>query len=112
MEADVSEKVGTGTPGQTESERMALVFKALGHPTRLRIVEHLIRINACVCREIVDIFPFSQSTVSQHLKILKDSGIVCGEVEGPKTWFCVDRQVLEEFKGWVALLGENGDGER
>lgn len=81
--------------------KISKIFKALGHPTRVKIIEHLIKINTCVCGEIVDIFPFSQSTISQHLKILKDSGIVCGEVEGPKTYFCVDKAVLDEFKKYI-----------
>lgn len=87
-----------------DTEKLAKIFKALGHPTRIRIVEHLIRINTCVCGDIVDIFPFSQSTISQHLKHLKESGIVCGEVEGPKTYFCVDKQVLNELKAYMETL--------
>ena len=83
------------------TEQSAKIFKALGHPTRLKIVEHLIHIDTCVCGEIVDIFPFSQSTISQHLKLLKEAGIVCGEIEGPKTYFCVDKRILNEFKTWV-----------
>lgn len=86
------------------TEQLAKIFKALGHPTRIKIVEHLIRINTCVCGEIVNIFPFSQSTISQHLKILKESGIVCGEVEGPKTYFCVDKTVLEQFRQYIKTL--------
>ncbi|WP_022666782.1 ArsR/SmtB family transcription factor [Desulfospira joergensenii] len=85
-------------------EEQAAVFKALGHPTRLKIVRHLIEINTCVCKEIVNIFPYSQSTISQHLKHLKACGIVCGEVEGPKTHFCVDRQVLKKVKEYVKDL--------
>lgn len=87
-----------------ETEQLARIFKALGHPTRVKIVEHLIRINTCVCGEIVDIFPYSQSTISQHLKQLKEAGIVCGEVEGPKTYFCVDKGVLAEFKSYINAL--------
>lgn len=86
------------------TEQIAKIFKALGHPTRVKIVEHLIAINTCVCGEIVNIFPFSQSTISQHLKLLKESGIVCGEVEGPKTYFCVDKQVLTQFKNYIKNL--------
>jgi len=86
------------------TEQLAKIFKALGHPTRVQIVEHLIDINTCVCGEIVDIFPFSQSTISQHLKVLKDSGIVYGEVEGPKTNFCVDKGNLKQFKQYVQDL--------
>lgn len=84
-----------------DTEQAAKIFKALGHPTRVKIVRHLIEINTCVCGQIVDIFPYSQSTISQHLKLLKESGIVCGEVEGPKTYFCVDKAVLEQFKTFI-----------
>ena len=86
------------------SEKLAGIFKALGHPTRIKIIEHLIQINTCICGDIVDIFPYSQSTISQHLKILKASGIVCGEVEGPKTYFCVDKQVLAQLKNYIKAL--------
>lgn len=91
-------------PMEMTTEQIAKIFKALGHPTRVKIVEHLIQINTCVCGEIVDIFPFSQSTISQHLKLLKESGIVCGEVEGPKTYFCVDKAVLSQFKAYIQNL--------
>jgi len=87
-----------------ETEQAAKIFKALGHPTRIKIVRHLIEIDTCICGEIVGIFPYSQSTISQHLKILKESGIVCGEVEGPKTYFCVDKTVLKQFKQFVNTL--------
>jgi DNA-binding transcriptional ArsR family regulator len=90
------------------TKELARVFKAMGHPTRIQIVEHLLKRNSCICGEIVDIFPFSQSTISQHLKILKDSGIVCGEIEGPKTCYCVDAQILKEFKDYVSNLN-HGD---
>jgi len=85
-------------------EQVAGIFKALGHPTRIKIIEHLIAINTCVCGDIVNIFPFSQSTISQHLKQLKDSGLVCGEMKGPKTYFCVDQQVLADLKAYVNQL--------
>lgn len=87
-----------------EAEKLAQIFKALGHPTRIKIVEHLINMDTCVCGEIVNIFPFSQSTISQHLKHLKTSGIVCGEVEGPKTRFCVDKQILNQVKAYIKTL--------
>lgn len=87
-----------------DTEQLAKIFKALGHPTRVKIVEHLIEINTCVCGDIVDIFPFSQSTISQHLKQLKEAGLVCGEVEGPKTYFCVDKNILEKLKTYMQNL--------
>ena len=85
-------------------ERLARMFKALGHPTRLRIIKHLMAIKACVCGELVDIFPFAQSTISQHLKLLKEAGIVCGQIEGPKTYFCVDKQALKDLMTCMELL--------
>lgn len=74
------------------------ICKALGHPARIRIVEHLKAIDQCICGEIVQILPLAQSTVSQHLKVLKDTGLVKGEVEGPRTCYCLDREILERFK--------------
>ena len=87
-----------------KTDRLAKIFKALGHPTRIKIVEHLNEIDSCICGEIVEIFPFSQSTISQHLKHLRESGIVCGEIEGPKTYFCVDKAVLHEIKHFINNL--------
>ena len=91
-------------PSQLNTDQLAKIFKALGHPTRIKIIEHLLKHDTCICGEIVDILPFSQSTVSQHLKILKDSGIVYGEIEAPKTCYCIDNTVLNEFKKYVSHL--------
>ncbi len=79
-------------------EDLAHMFKALGHPARIRIINHLKAEDRCICGEIVEILPLSQSTVSQHLKILKDSGLIFGEVEGPRTCYCLDKAVLARFK--------------
>ena len=76
----------------------ARICKALGHPARIQIVEHLKAIDHCICSEIVQILPLAQSTVSQHLKVLKTAGLVKGEVEGPRTCYCLDKEVLEDFK--------------
>jgi ArsR family transcriptional regulator len=74
------------------------ICKAMGHPARVRIVEHLKAIDNCICGEIVQILPLAQSTVSQHLKVLKAAGLVKGEVEGPRTCYCLDREMLARFK--------------
>jgi len=87
-----------------DTEKLAKRFKALGHPTRIKIVKHLIRINACVCGEIVDIFSHSQSTISQHLKQLKESGIVRSEVKGSKTYFFLNKEVLQQLKAHIDKL--------
>lgn len=80
-----------------DAERFAQICKALAHPVRVRIVEHLKAMDRCICGQIVEILPLAQSTVSQHLKILKASGLVQGSVEGPCTCYCLDRAVLDEF---------------
>lgn len=87
-----------------EREELADIFKALAHPVRLKIIEHLKRVNCCICGEIVAILPLSQSTVSQHLKHLKASGLVKGEIEGPRTCYCIDHDVLDRLKKAVAGL--------
>ena len=87
-----------------DADALAEMCKALGHPSRIRIVEHLKSIDRCVCGEIVQILPLAQSTVSQHLKVLKDAGIVRGEVEGPRTCYCLDKEMLRRFKASVNSL--------
>ena len=81
-----------------EAEQFSKICKALGHPARVRIVEYLREADQCICGEIVDMLPLAQSTVSQHLKILKESGLVKGEIEGPRTCYCLDRAVMDLFK--------------
>ena len=77
---------------------------AIAHPARLRIVRLLIGREACVCGEIVDCLPLAQSTVSQHLKILKESGLIQGEVDGPKVCYCINPDKLKQLKTLVAGL--------
>ena len=83
----------------------AAMAKALGHPARIRIIKYLLKVDRCICGGIVDQLPLAQSTVSQHLKILKQSGLIQGEVEGPSVCYCVDRAALSAFARAVAELG-------
>jgi ArsR family transcriptional regulator len=87
-----------------DNQTVVLICKALSHPARLRIVEHLKKVDQCICGEIVDILPLAQSTVSQHLKILKAAGLVLGEIEGPRTCYCLDKRRFELFKQAVARI--------
>jgi DNA-binding transcriptional ArsR family regulator len=74
---------------QTQNE-LATLSKALGHPARIAILQFLAQRKVCVCGDIVDELPLSQSTVSQHLKELKNAGLVKGDIEGPSVCYCID----------------------
>ncbi|QDS95910.1 putative HTH-type transcriptional regulator YgaV [Roseimaritima multifibrata] len=77
---------------------------AIAHPARVQIVRFLIGRQACMCGEIVNQLPLAQSTVSQHLKILKESGLIQGEVDGPKVCYCINPECLESLKAFVNEL--------
>lgn len=85
------------------NEQLARLAKALGHPARVAIIRLLLRRDSCVCGEIVDELPLAQSTVSQHLKQLKEAGLIRGEVDGPRVCYCID-------EGAIALLRVLVDG--
>ena len=85
-------------------DRLALQLRALGHPARLAIVRALAEREKCVCGEIVKHLPLAQSTVSQHLKVLKDAGLITGAIEGPRSCYCLDRENFKELGALLAPL--------
>ncbi|MFN8248501.1 MAG: metalloregulator ArsR/SmtB family transcription factor [Ferruginibacter sp.] len=96
--------------GATKSEefsvkdnRLAKYAKALSHPARVAILKLLIKKQACICGDIVDELPLSQSTVSQHLKELKSAGLIKGDIEGAKVCYCIDEN---EWKIAQSLIAE------
>ena len=91
-------------PNDASADELAQLAWAVAHPARVRIVRLLINRQACVCGEIVDQLPLAQSTVSQHLKILKKSGLIQGEVDGPKVCYCINPVKLKSLKTLVASL--------
>jgi ArsR family transcriptional regulator len=86
------------------AEELAKLAWAIAHPARVKILTLLLARNNCVCGELVDAMPLAQSTVSQHLKILKESGLVQGEIDGPKVCYCVDPDMLTRLKEMVSAL--------
>jgi len=89
----------------SESEQLAAYCKALGHPARVVILKHLLERDGCVCGEIVEILPLAQSTVSDHLRVLKEAGLVSGTVEGPRVCYCANREAVRMLgKHFAALL--------
>lgn len=81
----------------TDELLLADAAKAMAHPARIKILKILSEYNACFCGEIVDLLPLSQATVSQHLKELKRVGLINGEIEGPKTCYCINEELLEKL---------------
>ena len=80
---------------------IAVLAKALGHPARIAIIEYLARVETCICGDIVKELPLSQSTVSQHLKELKNAGLIKGNIEGNAICYCIDENALEKIKIFV-----------
>jgi ArsR family transcriptional regulator len=85
-------------------QEMANFAKALSHPARIAIMKVLAKKNECICGEIVEVLPLAQSTVSQHLKELKQAGLISGSVEGPRSCYCINWETLEKFSGELASL--------
>ena len=77
---------------------LATLCKALGHPARVAILRHLLEVDRCICGEIVNILPLAQSTVSQHLRQLKEAGLIRGEIDGPRSCYCANKEKIAELK--------------
>lgn len=90
--------------GSEADEELATLAKALGHPARVQIMRLLVRREACICGDIVDELPLAQSTVSQHLKVLKEAGLIRGDIDGPRTCYCVEPRTLRRLKALVGNL--------
>ena len=88
--------------GKGVDEELAALAKAVAHPARVRIVRLLLRRTSCMCGDIVDELPLAQSTVSQHLKVLKEVGLIRGEVDGPRVCYCIEPRALRRLKVLVA----------
>ena len=91
-------------PDDPGAQVLAELAWSVAHPARVSIVRLLLNREACVCGEIVAELPLAQSTVSQHLKILKNSGLIQGEVDGPKICYCINQEKLSELKRLIADL--------
>ncbi len=85
-------------------ERLAAVLKALAHPARLRIISLLAARGSCICGDLVAEMPLSQATVSQHLKVLKQAGLIQGTIDGPRSCYCIDMAQMEALRGHIAEL--------
>jgi ArsR family transcriptional regulator, arsenate/arsenite/antimonite-responsive transcriptional repressor len=88
---------------QREQELSAFA-KALSHPARIAILSQLAKKNECICGELVEVLPLAQSTVSQHLKELKNAGLIDGTIDGPRSCYCINWKAFEKFNSEFSLL--------
>jgi ArsR family transcriptional regulator len=98
----------TKTEHFTEKQnQIATMAKALGHPARIAIIEYLMKVDTCICGDIVNELPLAQPTVSQHLKELKNAGLIKGNIEGNAICYCIDEKALEIFQNYFASVSTN-----
>lgn len=95
---------GTRDPLSPHDERLAKYARALGHPARVAIVRMLIQTDACACGDIVSRLPLAQATVSQHLKVLKEAGLIRGTIDPPRVCYCIDPEAVTEAQTLIAAL--------
>lgn len=93
-----------GRPSESDVE-FARLAKALGHPARVQIIRFLLAQESCMCGDIVEHLPLAQSTVSQHLKLLKQASLIRGTIDGPRVCYCVEPRALDRLKELVGTLG-------
>ncbi len=94
-----------------KDNKIAKYAKALAHPARVAILNLLIKKQACVCGDIVDELPLSQSTVSQHLKELKEAGLIKGDIDGAKVCYCIDEKEWENAKNYLTAIFQSYSGK-
>lgn len=92
-----------------EQNEIAKIAKVLGHPARIAILQHLFKINSCICGDLVDVIGLAQPTISQHLKELKSIGIIKGSIEGTSICYCIDSENWKVIQQKLSLLFEAGN---
>ncbi|NML68541.1 winged helix-turn-helix transcriptional regulator [Chryseobacterium sp. RP-3-3] len=84
--------------------QIAIICKALGHPARVAIIEYLLKVDTCICGDIVNELPLAQATVSQHLKELKNAGLIKGNIEGTAICYCIDKEAFGILKDYFSNI--------
>lgn len=91
----------------TGHNALVKLIKALAHPARLAIVEHLIRVNSCICNDIVSEIPLAQATISRHLLELKSAGLIRGRVSGNSICYCLDEKAVKKLENYFQNISQN-----
>lgn len=81
-----------------QQNQLAVTLKALAHPARIAILQYIIKQNVCICNDLVEELGLAQATISQHLKELKNIGIIKGNIEGTSVCYCIDEKVWQKTK--------------
>ncbi|CAA7196041.1 ArsR/SmtB family transcription factor [Chryseobacterium potabilaquae] len=87
-----------------EQNQIATIAKALGHPARVAIIEYLLKVDTCICGDIVNELPLAQATVSQHLKELKNAGLIKGNIEGTAICYCINENTFGLLKEYFSKI--------
>ena len=88
----------------TTQNELAILAKAMGHPARIAIIEYLLKTDSCICGDIVNELPLAQPTVSQHLKELKNAGLIKGNIEGNAICYCLNEEGFNKLKGFFETI--------
>lgn len=89
-----------------QQNEIALMAKAMGHPARVAIIDYLLSVKTCICGDIVNELPLAQPTISQHLKELKNAGLIKGNIEGNAICYCVDEQAFAKLQAYFEVISE------
>lgn len=89
-----------------QQNEIAVIAKALGHPARIAILEYLAKVNECICGDIVNELPLAQPTVSQHLRELKNAGLIKGNIEGNTICYCINKETIAKLQGYFKDISE------
>lgn len=95
-----------------EQNEISSLLKAIAHPARIAILEYLIKVDTCICGDIVNELPLAQPTISQHLKELKNAGLIKGSIEGTAICYCVDKTAVARIQSYfsgISIQLENKD---
>ena len=93
-----------------EQSKAATMLRALGNPARYHIIRYLAQCPECIVNDLVQQTPLAQSTVSQHIKVLREAGLICGEIEGPAMNYCLNREALSWLIEQLRELAEGNAG--
>ena len=95
-----------------KENKIAKLLKAVGHPARVAIIDYLLKVDSCICKDIVNELPLSQPTISQHLKELKTVGLIQGTIEGNSVCYCLNFNEFELLHVYFSEISQNLENKR